>query len=451
MENQEKLRLYKRALRDYQRIASDFNEHKSYTYNQFKDYFQPYGTDMGSVFVIERGVVKVYLIPYHKELLSSQSCDCSLSLHIVIYRIQENFKEEIDSLSLPMLKWKIMNLDNIGKFIKEMRKNKNLTQEELAEKLGVNNRTVSRWENGKNMPDISLYKPLCEVLGISIEELVNGELTNKKNISYSVEKAIINTVSSSKKEKSKMSKIIKFLSVLVIVTTIFVVFVVVYYKKKYPRIDIYNLDIIKSEESKLNEELTLNMLDYKIWFYGIESLEINDVNNNYFDLKTALKYNQISIQDVVNFLEKEYDSERILMYELRDGGTKIYKSNKYEIILCNTIEGNHDIYFGVPDTSKRLNNAYCGKEANNTCYFTRTYHVKSVVQTTDSDFVDITLEDNTVVKVNSSFGLTASKDYEFVFSTYNKFKDTTTNIFENSTIMEVKETNHIINQEICVN
>lgn len=197
-----------------------------------------------------------------------------------------------------------MNLDNIGKFIKEMRKNKNLTQEELAEKLGVNNRTVSRWENGKNMPDISLYKPLCEVLGISIEELVNGELTNKKNISYSVEKAIINTVSSSKKEKSKMSKIIKFLSVLVIVTTIFVVFVVVYYKKKYPRIDIYNLDIIKSEESKLNEELTLNMLDYKIWFYGIESLEINDVNNNYFDLKTALKYNQISIQDVVNFLEK---------------------------------------------------------------------------------------------------------------------------------------------------
>ena len=53
------------------------------------------------------------------------------------------------------------------------------------------------------MPDISLYKPLCEVLGISIEELVNGELTNKKNISYSVEKAIINTVSSSKKRKVK--------------------------------------------------------------------------------------------------------------------------------------------------------------------------------------------------------------------------------------------------------
>lgn len=344
-----------------------------------------------------------------------------------------------------------MDLDNIGKFIKEMRKTRNLTQEELAEKLGVNNRTVSRWENGKNMPDISLYKPLCEVLGISIEELVNGEITDKNNVSNSVEKAIINTVSSSKKEKSKMSKIIKLLSVLVFLITIFVVMMVVYYKKKYPKIDIYNLDVIKSEESKLNEELTLSMLDYKIWFYGIESLEISDVKNNYFDLKTALKYNQVSIQDVVNFLEKEYDSERILMYELRDGGTKIYKSNKYEIILCNTIEGNHDIYFGTVDTSKKLNNAYCGKQANNTCYFTRTYHVKSVVETSDSDFVNITLGDNTVVKASSSFGITASKDYEFVFSTYNKFKDTTTNIFENSTITEVKETNRIINQEICVN
>lgn len=68
-----------------------------------------------------------------------------------------------------------MNLKKIGKFIAEMRKAKGLTQEELAEKLGVNNRTISRWENGENMPDISLYKPLCEILKISIEELVNGE------------------------------------------------------------------------------------------------------------------------------------------------------------------------------------------------------------------------------------------------------------------------------------
>ena len=53
-----------------------------------------------------------------------------------------------------------MNLIKIGKFIAEQRKQKNLTQEQLAEKLGINNRTISRWENGINMPDISLYKKL---------------------------------------------------------------------------------------------------------------------------------------------------------------------------------------------------------------------------------------------------------------------------------------------------
>lgn len=100
---------------------------------------------------------------------------------------------------------------------------------------------------------------------------------------------------------------------------------------------------------------------------------------------------------------------------------------------------------------KNLNNNYCGKLVNDTCYFTRTYHVKSVVQTTDSDFVDITLGDNTVVKVNSLFGVTASKDYEFVFSTYEKIEDDINNIFKKSTLVEMKETNNIINQEICVN
>lgn len=56
-----------------------------------------------------------------------------------------------------------MNLEKVGKFIASARKKKKLTQEQLAIKLGINNRTISRWENGKNMPDVSLYKPLCEI------------------------------------------------------------------------------------------------------------------------------------------------------------------------------------------------------------------------------------------------------------------------------------------------
>lgn len=62
----------------------------------------------------------------------------------------------------------------IGTFIAELRREKNWTQEQLAEKLGVSNRSVSRWENGKTLPDLSLMYCICNVLGITIQELLNG-------------------------------------------------------------------------------------------------------------------------------------------------------------------------------------------------------------------------------------------------------------------------------------
>ena len=63
----------------------------------------------------------------------------------------------------------------IGRFIAELRKEQSMTQRNLAEKLGVTDRAISKWENGRGMPDVSLMKPLCEILGISVTELLNGE------------------------------------------------------------------------------------------------------------------------------------------------------------------------------------------------------------------------------------------------------------------------------------
>lgn len=71
-----------------------------------------------------------------------------------------------------------MDQQKIGRFIAQSRKENSFTQEQLAEKLGVSNRSVSRWENGKNMPDVSLFQPLCDALGITIEELLDGERKN---------------------------------------------------------------------------------------------------------------------------------------------------------------------------------------------------------------------------------------------------------------------------------
>ena len=68
-----------------------------------------------------------------------------------------------------------MNQHNIGQFISTKRREQNLTQEQLAEKLGVSNKTVSKWETGKTMPDYSVIELLCEVLKISVSELIAGK------------------------------------------------------------------------------------------------------------------------------------------------------------------------------------------------------------------------------------------------------------------------------------
>ncbi len=84
-----------------------------------------------------------------------------------------------------------MNQEKIGKFISVSRKNKNLTQEQLAEKLGVSINAVSKWERGLNLPDVSLMKELCDILNITLNELFEGKkLTNEEIISKS-EKNII--------------------------------------------------------------------------------------------------------------------------------------------------------------------------------------------------------------------------------------------------------------------
>jgi transcriptional regulator with XRE-family HTH domain len=87
-----------------------------------------------------------------------------------------------------------MNQEKIGKFIAKMRKEKNLTQAELAEELGVSDRSISNWENGKNMPDLSLFKPLCNKLDITLNDFLTGEKVNTKDYQEKLEENIINTI-----------------------------------------------------------------------------------------------------------------------------------------------------------------------------------------------------------------------------------------------------------------
>ena len=74
-----------------------------------------------------------------------------------------------------------MNQEKIGKFIRELRVKNEMTQQEVAEKIGVTDRAISKWENGRGMPDITLLIPLSEELGITVIELLNREKVYNEN------------------------------------------------------------------------------------------------------------------------------------------------------------------------------------------------------------------------------------------------------------------------------
>ena len=84
-----------------------------------------------------------------------------------------------------------MDQIKIGKFIAERRKNKNLTQLQLAEKLNITDRAISKWETGKGMPDSSIMMELCKELDISVNELLSGELINMNNYNRKLDENLI--------------------------------------------------------------------------------------------------------------------------------------------------------------------------------------------------------------------------------------------------------------------
>lgn len=106
-----------------------------------------------------------------------------------------------------------MDQSKIGSFLKELRKEKDLTQEQLAENFGVSSRTVSRWENGNNMPDISMLVEIAEFYDVDIRELIDGERKSEK-MDEQMKDTLIKVAEYSDAEKEKMIKSLHFNTVL---------------------------------------------------------------------------------------------------------------------------------------------------------------------------------------------------------------------------------------------
>ncbi len=114
-----------------------------------------------------------------------------------------------------------MNQEKIGKFIAKIRKEKKMTQQELADKLNVTDRAIGNWENGRRMPDVVFYKPLCEVLNISLNELLSGERIKESELKEKTDEVLDNTIKYSAKKIKKIKRII----IIGIIVLLFIVFV----------------------------------------------------------------------------------------------------------------------------------------------------------------------------------------------------------------------------------
>lgn len=115
-----------------------------------------------------------------------------------------------------------MDLVKIGRYVAGKRKDLGLTQRQLAEKLGMSDKSVSKWERGICLPDVSVYEEYCSILGISINEFLAGEDIAQENIVKKSEDNLIQVTTDSKHRQNKLKAIIAVLSVIVLAAVMIV-------------------------------------------------------------------------------------------------------------------------------------------------------------------------------------------------------------------------------------
>lgn len=98
-----------------------------------------------------------------------------------------------------------MNQQKIGRFLKELRKEKGITQEQLAEQFSVSNRTISRWENGNNMPDLDILIEISDYYEVDLREILNGE-RKSENMNEEMKETILQAVDYTNTEAEKYNK-----------------------------------------------------------------------------------------------------------------------------------------------------------------------------------------------------------------------------------------------------
>ena len=344
-----------------------------------------------------------------------------------------------------------MDQVKIGKFILELRKEKEMTQQELASRLGVTDRAVSNWENGRRMPDVSLLKPLADILGISVNELFVGEkIPEEKKFSAS-EDNLIETLKTAKKVNKKSRKILGLFGVILL---LFCFIVLMHFKSVYPKIEVDDTEVYLSDSDReyvFDRAFTYDK--YSVYYYGVEEVLLCDRGLSCYELENSLKHKQVTLDKIKAYFEEEALKEHITASTLYDGGTTIYSNDDFTAIFCQTTDGNQDIYFGETGILDELDGSYCGHAKSEIKKFTRTYEIKAIQKLNDEQ-VEVLLSDQTgeaTVTFSSTYPLVAGQKYAFTFSTFVDYEDEIANVFENSQIERIRKTDRLIHEPIVVN
>lgn len=116
-----------------------------------------------------------------------------------------------------------MNQEKIGKFIADLRKEKNLTQEALAEHLGITKNAVSKWERGLGLMDMSLLKPLSNILEVEIIDILSGEIVDKNDKNKQYEKMILELFNKTSFNKKKIRNQYYLFEIIILILTMAIV------------------------------------------------------------------------------------------------------------------------------------------------------------------------------------------------------------------------------------
>lgn len=266
-----------------------------------------------------------------------------------------------------------MENERIGKLISKIRKEKGMTQKDLADKLNVTDRAVSKWERGICCPDISLLKDLSSILGISISKLICGEEVSDESINKTIEYT----------QKNIKQRIIKYLNIVLIsIMIILIIFVVLNilkvefrYHKKYK----YSVDY----EARIKAEEDSNLKQYEEIKNKVDLILNNQGKYSDDDYKRITNYID-NIKKVLNLNEFEYFKKEYYTYDDLEKLSKTYNSyNNYDDRFIDySVDNAIDVYYLLIkyDINKANNITNCSWMIDNH------WGIKNIITSLNTDF-----------------------------------------------------------------